>query len=252
MSTPPAADRHRYTTLAHGDLEILNPLPRGALERVLDAFSLGPDPEVLDLGCGKGALLLDAVTHLGGRGRGIDRNAAFIAAGEAMAAARGLADRVVLEVGEVREDALAFGAWDLVLCVGARPLGQTLEENLGALARLLRPGGAVVLGEGYWRRPPAPEYLAVLGAAVTEMPERSALDRVGEGAGLRVQCIVEASEDAWESYEGAYLSNMLGFVAAHPSDPDAARFEARARGWNAAYQRWGRDTLGFALVGLTK
>ncbi|TNF25876.1 MAG: class I SAM-dependent methyltransferase [Deltaproteobacteria bacterium] len=250
MSARDAA-RLRYTTLAHGALEVLDPLPPEAIGEALDALALPAAPRILDLGCGKGALLIAAVERLGGEGRGIDLNPAFVAAGRALVAAHGLADRVALELGEVRADALEAGAWDLVLCVGARPLGRTLEENLTALARLLRPGGAVLLGEGYWRRAPDPDYLALLGAGPEEMPSRAELDTLAVPGRLRVRRVIEASTASWDAYEGAYLANMLAFCAAHPEDPDAAAFEARARGWYAAYERWGRDTLGFALVALS-
>jgi len=253
MSDLQVAPPLKYSTIAHGDLEVLNPLSVDAIGEAfgaIEALGLPEAPRILDLGCGRAALLAEALTRLGGVGRGLDRNPAFVADGQRLLARRGLAERATVEVAEIGPDTVGEGAWDLVMCVGARPFGATLEQNLAGIARLVAPGGGVILGEGYWRRAPEPEYLELLGARPEEMPTRAELDGIGLRAGLRVRRVVEAGFASWDAYEAAYRDAMLAWCAANPEDPDAARFEARARRWYAAYERWGRTTLGFALLAL--
>ena len=120
----------------------------------------------------------------------------------------------------------------------------------GALRELVRPGGEVLLGEGYWRRPPSAEYLDALGgASADELPDYSGLMRAAEEAGLTPLHSSVASEADWDRYEWRLILNAERWAAAHPADPGAEVLRERAR---HARERMtmpdGRETLGFALV----
>jgi hypothetical protein len=41
---------------------------------------------------------------------------------------------------------------------------------------------------------------------------------------------------------------MREWLAANPSDADAEPFRRRIEAWNAAYKRWGRETMGFVTM----
>src|SRR5204863_121707 len=56
------------------------------------------------------------------------------------------------------------GAFDLVASVGS-------PARLSSIASLVRPGGLVLYGDGYWRREPSQEYLEALGAARGELED---------------------------------------------------------------------------------
>ncbi len=56
----------------------------------------------------------------------------------------------------------------------------------------------------------------------------------------------------WDEYEGVYARNMRAWLAAHPSDPDVQAFRRRIETWNGAYERWGRDTMGFVTLVLSR
>ncbi|MHC4925387.1 MAG: SAM-dependent methyltransferase, partial [Planctomycetota bacterium] len=53
--------------------------------------------------------------------------------------------------------------------------------------------------------------------------------------------------EEWDGFEGRILENRERWCAAHPDDEDARAALERSRSWNDAQQRWGRDTMGFAL-----
>ena len=115
---------------------------------------------------------------------------------------------------------------------------------------LVRPGGEVLLGEGYWCQPPSAEYLDALGgASADELPDYSGLMRAAEQAGLTPLYSSVASEADWDRYEWRLILNAERWAAAHPEDPGAEVLRERAR---HARERMtmpgGRETLGFALV----
>ena len=127
---------------------------------------------VLDIGCGWGELMLRILAAApDATGVGIDLDDDDLARGRATARARGLADRVTF----ARESGMATTREpaDLVLCVGAshalsdvQPPGQT-EAALTALRRLVTHGGRVLLGEGFWQRPPTTAELAAMWPGTT-------------------------------------------------------------------------------------
>jgi hypothetical protein len=69
----------------------------------------------------------------------------------------------------------------------------------------------------------------------------------GREAGLEpIEAALSTPQD-WDAYETAYAGNIERWVASHRRDPERAAMLARSRKWFAAYQRWGRETMGFAL-----
>jgi ubiquinone/menaquinone biosynthesis C-methylase UbiE len=124
--------------------------------------SLGPRaPEVLleapgRLGLEAGQLVLDAgcrdATHpialarrYGCRVVGVDLVPAWLPGGLADAAAAGLADRVALVQGDLEALPVADGACDLVWCRDTLSCVGDCARMLAECARVLRPGGAMVL-----------------------------------------------------------------------------------------------------------
>ena len=61
------------------------------------------------------------------------------------------------------------GGYAAACCIGSTHALGGLETALTRLTELVRPGGYVVVGEGYWLRPPEPEVLDALGATADEL-----------------------------------------------------------------------------------
>lgn len=124
---------------------------------LLDAQAWRGDEEVLDLGCGRGAILLMAATHLPhGRATGVDIWSSKDQSGNTMdvatrnAQAEGVADRVELRTADMRELPFADASFDLVI-------SNVAIHNIGAAAgrdraideawRVLRPGGRLLIAD---------------------------------------------------------------------------------------------------------
>jgi hypothetical protein len=115
------------------------------------------------------------------------------------------------------------------------------------LAQWTRPGGHVLIGDGFWARVPAPEYLAHLEATVDEFRDHRGNVRAGVDAGLIPLHAVVASPDEWDDYEWKYSRSIERYAVEQPADPDVPAMLERIRRWRDAYLRWGRDTLGFGI-----
>jgi SAM-dependent methyltransferase len=230
-------DRAGASRIAHGELRLWNPLSEGALDEAIALLAPPPGGRVLDVACGRAEVLRRVAERFDVEATGYDTDAALIESGQP-----GLDLRV--------RDTPPPGPFDVLLCIAASHALGGFPAALNGLRELARPGGEVLLGEGYWRRPPSTEYLDALGgASADELPDYSGLMRAAEAAGLTPLHSSVASEADWDRYEWRLILNAERWASAHPDDPGAEMLLERAR---RARERMtmpgGRDTLGFALV----
>jgi SAM-dependent methyltransferase len=243
------ADRALLSAITHGDRPFHNPVDPAKLDWLLEDLGLGPSDRVLDVGCGPGELLVRLAERTGAGGLGVDLAAPQIEEARRRAAAR--APGSALEFAARDAEALvgAEGGFALAACLGSTHALGGPERALGLLAGFTRPGGWVLIGEGYWRREPEAPYLAAIGATADEFGDYAALLRSGEPHGLRAVKAAVADEEDWDRYEWGLIANGERHLAAHPDAPEATDVRAWVDSARARYLApGGRDTLGFALV----
>jgi SAM-dependent methyltransferase len=249
----PAGHPLRFTTIAHAGLTILGPATPEDLEGLLDAAgpaATGEGTSALDIGCGKGDLLVRLALR-GANAVGIDRNEAFLAKGRALAATAGVTQRVRLELADAGDGAvhdLINSGYDLVACVGASGAMGGPVIAPGRLAALARPGGWLLIGEGYWRHEPTMEQTADFGAAPGELVDLAGTLARMTDAGLETIAWRTAGVEAWDAYEDAYAGAVERWAAASPDDPDHDEFTARAAWFRSTWAEWRRGALGFVTV----
>jgi SAM-dependent methyltransferase len=240
-------DRMRYSAIGHTAFSILNPVGSEALDRLIECSALPPGARVLDIGCGKGEALIRMAARFEARGIGIEPNPAFLRDARAAAASRGVSGRLEWFEREWAAFRAEPESFDAALCIGASHAIGDYRAMLEALRGLVRPGGRALVGHGYWKRPPAPEYLASFGGSEDELTEEPRNVAIAGELGLGLLGREFASDEDWDRYEGGYAESLERFGSEHPDDPDVPAMLERIRGWRAGYLRWGRETMGFAL-----
>lgn len=125
--------------------------------RLLNGLELKGNEQVLDLGCGRGLVLLAAAQHLpNGRAVGIDlwrsrdQSGNDRAATAANAQAEGVADRVTLETGDITALPFADASFDLVLsslAIHNIPSAAARLKAIDEAARVLRPGARLLIAD---------------------------------------------------------------------------------------------------------
>jgi SAM-dependent methyltransferase len=234
-------DRFRFTTIAHAGMAILNPIGSDKLDAALGRLELSPGARVLDVGCGKAEALARLAEGYGVSGIGVDPNPEFL---------RDAAQRhsaLDLRLGEIGEQEFAPHSFDAAICVGSTHAFGDYAGALASLHPLLRPGGTALIGEGYWKQRPEPEYLARLDAQESDFTDLVGLASRARETGYALRWSAVADDAEWDAYETAYAENVERFVREHPDDPDATEVTVRIRRWHDGYRKWGRETLGFGL-----
>ncbi|WP_078862133.1 SAM-dependent methyltransferase [Streptomyces sp. NRRL F-5123] len=223
------------------------------VDRLAPVLAAAPDGgRVLDIGCGWGELMLRLLAAAPpARGTGLDLNTEDLARGRANAAARGLSARAdFVEADATKAD---HEPADVVLCLGAsQALADNLAEALAALRARVRPGGRVLLGEGFWEREPTPAELAASwpDAAATDHTDLATLVDTAVAAGFRPVWVESADRTEWDDFESGYLADTELWLATHPNHPSAPATRDRLDTHRSAWLRGYRTILGIAYLTL--
>lgn len=241
-------DPFRFTTIAHSSHTWLGPLGEASVDQLLARIPGASDGHVLDVGCGKGELLVRAIERLGGTGTGVEPNPAFAADARARAAGRLAPETVRILEARLADAALPDHSSSLGICTGSIHAFGDWRAALQGMAKLVSPAGHALLAPGYWKRPPEPAYLSALGGGEDQQHSLLATTAMARAHGWQVIACHESTLPEWDAYEQAYAANVLAWCRANPTDPDAAGFAARIEKWATAYRKWGRDPMGYALM----
>lgn len=228
-----------------------NPIGSAKADQLVQLLELEPGNRALDAGCGAGEFLLRLVEHHQVHGVGVDRDPQCIFEAQQAAAERGLSCRCEFRTEDVNELAIERGEFDVGICIGsthAFGAGEMAFPNaIRRLTEAVRPGGLILIGEGYWKREPALEYLKLLGEPVGIYRDHAGNISFAEERGLLPLYATVSNEDEWDHFEWSHQLKVRRLVEASPTDPALAERLVRARQWRDGYLRWGRSTMGFGV-----
>ena len=151
-----------------------------AWARILEGAGLRGDERALDIGCGRGAVLVRAAKRLP-RGRAVgadiwtrDQSGNSASATRQNAQAEGVADRVDLTTADARHLPFVDGTFDLVLsslAIHNIPSADGRREALAEALRVLKPGGRMLIADLFsvGTYPAELESLGATGVSIREL-----------------------------------------------------------------------------------
>jgi SAM-dependent methyltransferase len=246
-------DTWKFYDITHGDHVICNPTSLAKLDELIGLLDLGSEPKVLDIASGKGEFIVRVAERFGGSaGRGVQGVAVDISPFCVADLRAKASDRVPAARFEILEmDGAGYrpelGTFDLASCMGGDWVFGGHVPTLRFLAEAARPGGCVVVGEPFWKKEPAPEYLAWSGLKRDQFGSHSQNVEAGEAEGLIPLVTMVSSDDEWDRYETLQWRAAARYADSHPDDRDVPELLARVEKSRREYLNWGRDTLSWAL-----
>jgi SAM-dependent methyltransferase len=241
-------DRWKYFDITHREHTFCNPMSVQKFEQLIALLRMGPEARVLDIAAGKGELLIRLAERYGMEGVGVDLSPHFIAS-----AKKKLGERVpdarltFLEMDGADYVPEKPESFDLAACIGASWIYGGHRETLKALEKMAAQESWIVAGEPYWRLEPQEAYLEAIEEDRNNYGTHSENAEAGQEFGLELAYTLVSSQDDWDRYEALQWYAAEEWAAKNQDDPDAAEVLNRVRAGKAAYLKWGRETLGWAI-----
>jgi len=244
-------DIPRIFTISESEHRIHNPFTPEKYAALGAALRLKKGDRALDLGSGSGEMLCTWARDYGIVGTGVDMSQLFTAQAKRRAEELGVADRVTF----IHDDAAGYVAEekvDVAACVGATWIAGGVFGTIELLAKSLRAGGIILIGEPYWRRLPPTEEVArgcQAGAIAEYLPLPEFLASFGKH-GYDVVEMVLADQDSWDRYEASKWLTMRRWLDANPDDEFAKEVRAQLTSEPERYAAFTREYLGWGVFAL--
>ncbi|HEX8963363.1 MAG TPA: class I SAM-dependent methyltransferase [Rhodocyclaceae bacterium] len=244
-------DIPRIFNISESTHRIHNPITPEKLATLGAALRLETGTRVLDLGSGSGEMLCTWARDHGVVGTGVDLSRLFTEQARRRAVELGVADRVAFIHGDAAGYVSDEPA-DVAACIGATWIGGGVAGTIGLLARSLRTGGIILVGEPYWRRLPPNEDVAkgCLAHSISDFLVLPELLASFGRLGCDVVEMVLADQDGWDRYEAAKWLTMRRWLDANPGDELAGEVRARLTSEPERYAAYTREYLGWGVFAL--
>ncbi len=132
------------------------------IEKLLVHCNCNTGSLVLDLGSGKGVVAIHLAEKLGCRVTGIDGMEAFISDANRLAAARNVSQLCSFIQGDIRQKIQEYKNFDIVILGAIGPVFGFIGATLKTISTAIKPGGYVVIDDGYKPDGAMPGYDRIL------------------------------------------------------------------------------------------
>jgi SAM-dependent methyltransferase len=246
-------DIPRIFNITESAHRIHDPLTPDKLATLGAALRLEPGTSVLDLGSGSGEMLCMWARDFRIIGTGIDMSQLFSEQAKRRAEELNVADRVEF----IHGDATGYVADKKVgvtACLGATWIGGGVAGTIDLLAKSLRTGGIILIGEPYWLKFPPKEEVAK-GCHASSIADFLLLpELLASFADLEYDVVemVLADQNSWDRYEAAKWLTMRRWLEANPDDDFAKEVRVQLTSEPRRYATYTREYLGWGAFALMK
>lgn len=244
-------DIPRIFTISESEHRIHNPFTPEKYATLGRVLRMKPTTRILDLGSGSGEMLCTWARDHGINGTGIDMSPLFTAQAKQRAEELGVSERVHF----IHNDATGYVTdekCDVAACVGATWIAGGVAGSVELLAKSLKPGGMILIGEPYWRQVPGTQEVAqACGVSSTaDFLTLTGLVASFDELGYDVVEMVLADQEGWDRYEAAKWLTMRRWLEANAEDDFAGEVRAELTIAPKRHVTYAREYFGWGVFAL--
>lgn len=244
-------DIPRIFTISESEHRIHNPFTAEKYATLGHALRMKPGTRILDLGSGSGEMLCTWARDYGVTGTGVDISPLFTTQAKQRAEELGVSEYVHF----IHNDAAGYigkEKHDVAACVGATWIAGGVAGTIDLLAKSLKPGGIILIGEPYWRQIPATEEIAhACGvSSVADFRPLPELVAFFDQLGYDVVEMVLADPQGWDRYETAKWMTMRRWLEENPDDECAQEVRTELTVAPKRHVTWTREYFGWGVFAL--
>lgn len=241
--------RTNFHRIAYEALAVCNAVRLPALARAVEVTGVPRGGRALDIGTGNATVAVLLAQAFGLQVLTVEADPVMADLAATRIAASAAADRIDLRIGTSGAVLEGLELLDLIVAIGATdPCGDGTREPqamLAGLSRHLKPGGAILWGDLFWRGDP-PDPLRQLVEMNNTYATHEGWQAAARSAGFAVVLAEVSDEAVWDDYLATMDRAARNWLAAHPDRPEAAGVRASADRVQTLFG-FGRPHLGFGL-----
>ena len=140
----------------------------------------------------------------------------------------------------------------MAACVGATWIAGGVAGTMDLLAKSLKPGGIMLIGEPYWRQVPATEETAqACGvSSIADFLTLPGLVASFDQQGYDLVEMVLADQEGWDRYEAAKWMTMRRWLEENPEDDFAQEVRAELTTAPERHVTYSREYFGWGVFAL--
>ena len=147
--TAESTDLIPYIPYLLQDLWELGSSPRDMLDLILKHVPVTKETRILDLACGKGAVIVFLARELGCRVKGIDILPEFIEFAAGKAKEWGVEDLCEFTIGDINQSVRRERDYDIAILGAVGDVLGDPEETITLLKKTVKTGGYILIDDGY-------------------------------------------------------------------------------------------------------
>jgi cyclopropane fatty-acyl-phospholipid synthase-like methyltransferase len=218
---------------------------------IINILNVKSTGKVIDIGCGDGEFLTRVHKKSGAECMGLDIDPSCITLAEKKLGHQGSAENLSFRLADIQDTHLEINIYELAICIGSTHAfgqGEVAYSNaLMHMSKLVKPKGLILVGEGYWKKKPAKEYLDFIGDPVGVYNSHEKNIQLAESLGLIVLYAAISNQDEWDHVEWCFKMKAQRAVIAEPDNEKARKKLNGVQQWNKYYRKFGRTTMGFGF-----
>ncbi|HXQ12424.1 MAG TPA: class I SAM-dependent methyltransferase [Caulobacteraceae bacterium] len=215
------------------------------LDRLIEYLEMRDGDRLVDVGSGNGWLLRRIAERRKVDAVGLELSSVFAAESRRRLAEASLVGSVGIVEGPALQYAAAGAGFDIALCIGATFALGDLDGTAAWMARIVRRGGRIAIGEPFARLPfpphvreREPQYDRTLAELVDAIAAH----------GFAPTGVIASSDDDWDHYESQRWRAGVAWLNENPGHAEADAFRRQVDEGRNRYLGEERDVFGWAIV----